>query len=117
MIPHKEVITCAFVAAGLYFGFTVVRDFDSILATHRAFFDHSPAWQANISATIIALLPLGFFAVALAVYRRAKWWVALIPAILVALLTTGLIAIVLIAYLVIYYTIIIRADRKVDPRI
>lgn len=114
MIPHRQVITCAFVVAGLYFGFTIIRDFESILATHRAFLDHSPAWQANFSAAIIAIVPLGFFAVALVVYRRAKWWIAVVPAVFVTLLTIGVLSIALGAYLVLYYTVLVRVGKTVD---
>ena len=91
--------------AGLYYGFTVIRDFDSILATHRAFFDSGPAWQANASAAIITLVPLAFFAVALAVYRSAKWWVAAAPALIAVFFTLGLSSIMLGAYLVLYYAV------------
>lgn len=108
MNPHKQIVTAAFVIAGLYYGFTVIRDFDSILATHRAFLDSAPAWQANVSAAIIALVPLAFFATALSVYRGAKWWIAAAPALIAVFFTLGLTSIILGAYLVLYYAALIR---------
>jgi len=110
MNPHKLIVTAAFVAAGMYYGFTVVRDFDSILATHRAFLDSAPAWQANLSTAVITLVPLAFFAVALAVYRDAKWWITLAPALIALIFTIGLSSIVLGAYLVLYYAALVRPE-------
>ena len=114
MIPHKQIVTAAFVVAGLYYGFTVIRDFDSILAANRAFLDTGPAWQANVSTAIIALVPLAFFATSLAVYRDGRWWVAATPALIALLFTLGLTSIVLGAYLVLYYAVFIQAEKTTD---
>ena len=108
---HKRIVAAALVVAGLYYGFTVIRDFDSILAAQRAFFDSAPAWQTNVNAAIIALVPLAFFATSLAVYRDAKWWVAAIPALIAILFTLGLTSIILGAYLFLYYAVINRANK------
>ncbi len=111
MAPHKEIVSAAFTVAGLYYAYTVVRDFESILATQRAFFDLAPAWQANVSTAVIALIPVAFLAVALAVYRGAKWWVAAAPALIAVVFTIGISSIVLGAYLVLYYALFARQEE------
>ena len=116
MNPHKQIVTAAFVVAGLYYGFTVIRDFDSILATHRAFLDSAPAWQANVSAAFIALVPLTFFAVSIAVHRRAKWWVAAAPALIAVFFTLGLSSIILGSYLVLYYAVLDEPENAESVR-
>ncbi len=117
MNPHKQIITAAFVIGGLYYGFTVIRDFDSILATQRAFLDTVPAWQANVSAAIIALVPLAFFAVSVAVYRRAKWWIAAAPALIAVFFTLGVFSIILGAYLVLYFAVLAEPDNAESVRV
>lgn len=111
MNPHKQIVTAAFVVAGLYFGFTGIRDFDSILAANRTFFDTGPAWQANAGTAIITLVPLAFFATSFAVFRGARWWIAAAPALIAVLLTLGPTSIVLGAYLVLYYSVLIEAEK------
>jgi len=110
MTPHKQIVSTTFTIAGLYYGFTVIRDFDSILATQRSFFDLAPVWQANLSAAIVTLVPLAFFAVAFAVYRGAKWWVAAVPALIAVVFTLGISSTLLGAYLVLYYAVLARPD-------
>ena len=112
MIPHRKLVTAAFVVAGLYYGFTIVRDFDSILAANRTFFDSGPAWQANVLTAIIAMAPLGFFAVGLVVFQGAKWWVAAIPALIAIAFTIGISSLVLGAYLVLYYSVLVQTGNE-----
>lgn len=113
-IPHKKFVTAVFVVAGLYYGFTIIRDFDSILAANRAFLDSGHALQANVSTAIIAMVPLGFFAVGLAVFRGAKWWVAVVPALIALLFTIGISSLVLGAYLVLYYSVLVQTENATD---
>ena len=110
MFPHKPIVTAGFAIAGLHYGYIVVRDFDSILAAHRAFFDGGVAWLANVSAAAIALVPLAFFATGAAVHRDSKWWAAAIPAAIALLMTLGISSIALGAYLALYYTVLKRRN-------
>ncbi len=103
MMSHRNAIAAAFVAAGIYFGFVVIRDFDSILATQKAFFDLGPNWYVNATTAAILAAPLAYIAVAAIVHQRRKWWLASIPATYGILLTLGLLPIALGLYLLWYY--------------
>ena len=115
MSSHRKAITAAYIVAGLYFGFVVVRDFDSILATAKAFFDLGPAWYATVATFAIAAAPLAFFVVAYMVHRMTKWWFVVIPAAYATMLTTGFLTIALAAYLIWYYAVVDRV--KATPSV
>ena len=95
--------------AGFYFGYVVICDFDSIMASQNAFFDAGPGWYADAITFAIAAVPLALISVAVMVFRNLKWWFVLVPAAYGTLLTTGYIAIVLGVYLVWYYAVHRRA--------
>ena len=103
MVPHKHLVIASFVLAGIYFGYVIIDNYDSILTAQREFFDMAPAGQAKASTAVIALVPLAYFAVAFAVHRDSKFWPAAVPAVIAALLTLGVASLVLVAYLVLYY--------------
>jgi len=114
MSSHRKAITAAYIAAGLYFGIVVIRDFDSILATQKAFFDIGPAWYASATTIAIVAAPLAFLAVAFMVYRMTKWWFVVIPAAYGTLLTTGFLTIALVLYLIWYYAVGDRVKATPD---
>jgi len=103
MSSHRKAITAAYVVAGLNFGFVVIRDFDSIVVTQKAFFDLGPAWYASAATVAIVAAPLAFFVVAFMVHRMTKWWFVVIPAAYGTLLTTGFLTVALALYLIWYY--------------
>ena len=112
MTLHKQVVSGLFAITGWYYAYVVIRDFDSIVATNRVFFDLGDAWQANLATGVVTLVPLAFLAVAFAVYRDVKWWVAGAPALFAVIFTIGIFSILLGAYLVLYYGVLVRSG---DP--
>ena len=113
MIPHRKIITTAYLVAGFYFGYIVIRDFDSILTTQKAFFDLGPDWYANATTIAIGAVPLAFLAIAYMVHRMMKWWFVVIPAAYGTLLASGYLPIALGVYLFWFYAF---GDRvKVTP--
>ncbi len=105
MFPHRQTISTVYLVAGLFFGFIVIRDFDSILAAQRAFFNLGPASYADAAAIAIAAAPLGLLATALMIHRNASRWLVAIPAIYGTLLTIGYATIALAVYLAWYLAV------------
>jgi hypothetical protein len=99
MYSHRQALSTAYLIAGLFFAYAVVRDFDSILAAQRAFFDLEPGWYADLSVIVIAAAPLGLLATALTVFKKASWWLVTIPALYGTVFTFGYITIALAVYL------------------
>lgn len=99
MYSHRQALSIAYLAATLFFGYVVVRDFGSILATQRAFFDLGPEWYATVSTIVIVLAPIGFLVTALALFVKADRWIVAIPAFCATVFTLGYITIALVVYL------------------
>ena len=110
MVPHKRLVTASFLLAGIYFGYVVISNYDSLLAATREFFDMAPAWQANAITAVNVLVPLAYFAVAFAVYKDSKFWLAAIPGVTATLLTFGVASLVLFSYLLLYYFLYLPRD-------
>ena len=102
-MPHRKLVSTAYLIAGIFWGFVVIRDFNSSLATWKAFFDLSPAWYAYALTIAMAAAPLAFLVVAFLVYRSTKWWIVAIPAVYGTVFTLGYFEIALGVYLIWYF--------------
>jgi hypothetical protein len=105
MYSHRQALSTAYLIVGLFFGYVVVRDFDSILTAQRAFFDLEPAWYAAVFAIVIAAAPLGLMVAALLIFRKASRWLVPIPAIYGTVFSIGYITIALAVYLAWYLVV------------
>ena len=110
MVSHKRLVIASFILAGIYFGYVVINNYDSLLAATRGFFDMAPAWQANAITAVNVLVPLAYFAVAFAVYKDLKFKLAAIPSVIATLLTFGVASLVLFSYLLLYYFLYLPRD-------
>jgi len=117
MISHRTALVTAYFVAGIYFGFVVVQDFDSILEGLMSFFDNGPAWYAYALTVAIVAGPLAFIVVAIMVYRSMNWPVVVLPAIYAVLSTSGFLAIALGAYLLLYFVIGLGAKTVPDGEV
>ena len=108
-MPHRTLVSTTFLIAGIYWAFIVIRDFNSILATWKVFFDLSPAWYAYALTIATATVPLAFLLVAFLVYRTTKWWLVAIPAAYGIVFALGYFEIALGVYLIWYFA---TEDRR-----
>lgn len=110
MYSHRRILSIAYLIVGLFFGDVVVRDFDSILTTQKAFFDLPPAWYAYVSAIVIAAGPLGLVVTALLIFGKTSRWLVPIPAIYGTVFSIDYITIALAVYLTWYLAVGYRAE-------
>ena len=114
MFPHKQAISAAYLIIGLYFGYVVIRDLNSIVAGAEEFFDQGPAWYADASVIAMAAAPFALLATAFMLHRMARWWLIVIPAVYGTLLTIGYITIALAVYLTWYLSVAPGVPRTPD---